>query len=36
MRLVIAEKPSVAQSLAAVLGAALPAKTATWRAAAGW
>ena len=35
MRLVIAEKPSVAQSLAAVL-ALLPAKTATWRAAAGW
>ena len=32
MRLVIAEKPSVAQSLAAVL-AQLPAKTATWRAA---
>lgn len=35
MKLVIAEKPSVAKSLAAVLGP-LPAKTATWRAAVGW
>ena len=34
MKLVIAEKPSVAQSLAAVIGATA-AKTATWRAAAG-
>ena len=34
MRLVIAEKPSVAQSLAAVIGAP-PARTAIWRAVAG-
>lgn len=35
MRLVIAEKPSVAKSLATVLGAAT-AKMATWRATVGW
>lgn len=35
MRLVIAEKPSVAKSLATVL-ALPPAKMATWRATVGW